>query len=279
MRPRLLSSDGTPARSNTSEIDYSGSRSQQFKRTARNPSFVWPFRLRAREGAIDAGSKNAFDEVETVACETDALGRPVGGERKRLIDIMFAGFWLTFFLPLFGVIALLIKFSDGGPVFYRHWRVGHARRPFECLKFRTMVMDADEVLHLHLAQSTAAQSEWNASRKLKKDPRVTAVGWLLRKLSLDELPQLINILRGEMSIVGPRPIVSDEVQMYGQHAEFYFRARPGLTGLWQISGRNDRSYDERVALDCAYVTSWSLRTDFVIIARSVPVVLSSRGSY
>ena len=210
-------------------------------------------------------------------CKVEAI--PVGGDKKRSIDVAFAAFWLAFFLPLFGLIALLIKCSDGGPVFYRHWRIGHARRPFECLKFRTMVMDGDEVLLRHFARSTDASREWQETRKLKKDPRVTAVGGLLRTLSLDELPQLINILRGEMSIVGPRPIVSDEIKMYGQHAELYFQARPGLTGLWQVSGRNDRSYNERVALDCTYVQSWSLRTDFLILARTIPAVLSSRGSY
>ena len=211
--------------------------------------------------------------------ETKNAAAPLGGEAKRLIDITFASCSLAFFLPLFGLIALTIKLSDGGPIFYRHWRVGHARQSFECLKFRTMVMDGEEVLRHHLAVSNDASVEWNETRKLKRDPRVTAVGAVLRKLSLDELPQLINILRGDMSIVGPRPIVSDEVEMYGPHAELYFKARPGLTGLWQVSGRNDKSYNERVQLDCAYVLSWSLGTDLRIIARTIPAVLTSRGSY
>jgi exopolysaccharide production protein ExoY len=204
---------------------------------------------------------------------------PIGGEKKRLIDIIFAGSSLAFLMPLFGLIALLIKISDGGPVFYRHWRLGHARRRFACLKFRTMVLDGDEVLRHHLMASSSAAREWVETRKLKSDPRVTTIGAVLRKLSLDELPQLINILRGEMSIVGPRPIVSDEVKKYGSHAELYFKARPGLTGLWQISGRNDKSYDERVALDCIYVRGWSLSTDIIIIAKTIPAVLTSRGTY
>jgi exopolysaccharide production protein ExoY len=204
---------------------------------------------------------------------------PLGGETKRFIDIAFASCSLAFFLPLFGLIAFMIKLSDGGPIFYRHWRIGHARQPFECLKFRTMLMDGDEVLRQHLAASNSASLEWNQTRKLKRDPRVTTVGTVLRKLSLDELPQLINILRGDMSIVGPRPIVSDEVEMYGPHAELYFKARPGLTGLWQVSGRNDNSYKERVQLDCTYVSSWSLSSDLMIIMKTIPAVLSSRGSY
>ena len=209
----------------------------------------------------------------------EASSAPIGGEKKRFLDIGFAASSLVFFLPLFGLIALLIKCSDAGPVLYRHWRIGHAGRPFECLKFRTMVLHGDEVLRRHLAELPDASSEWNETRKLKGDPRVTFIGAVLRKLSLDELPQLINILRGEMSIVGPRPIVSDEVRMYGENAELYFKARPGLTGLWQISGRNDKSYSERVALDCTYVSSWSLGTDLMIIMKSIPAVLTLRGSY
>jgi len=255
MRSRLLSNDGTdtalhPAKEPSTTVSSSR-------------------RLSAEIFSSSGGEK--------VACEAETI--PVGGDKKRSIDIAFAAFWLAFFLPLFGLIALLIKCSDGGPVFYRHWRVGHARRPFECLKFRTMTMDGDEVLLRHFVGSADAAREWQETRKLKKDPRVTAIGGMLRTLSLDELPQLINILRGEMSIVGPRPIVSDEIKMYGQHAELYFRARPGLTGLWQVSGRNDRSYNERVALDCTYVRSWSLRTDFLILVKTIPAVLSSRGSY
>jgi exopolysaccharide production protein ExoY len=207
------------------------------------------------------------------------LAVPIGGEKKRLVDIIFSAGSLAFLMPLFGLIAILIKISDGGPVFYRHWRVGHAQRRFACLKFRTMVLDGDKALRQHLMASPNAAREWVETCKLKNDPRVTTIGALLRKLSLDELPQLINILRGEMSIVGPRPIVSDEVKKYGSHAELYFKARPGLTGLWQISGRNDKSYDERVELDCTYLRSWSLSSDIVIIAKTIPAVLTFRGTY
>jgi exopolysaccharide production protein ExoY len=204
---------------------------------------------------------------------------PIGGVMKRFVDVVFAGGALMFFLPLFGMIAGLIKLSDGGPVFYRHRRVGHRGQEFGCLKFRTMVTNGDEVLQQHLVDSAEAAREWEETRKLKSDPRVTTLGNVLRKLSIDELPQLINIIRGDMSLVGPRPIVSAEIAMYGPHAELYCRARPGLTGLWQVSGRNDKSYADRVVLDCTYVQNWSHRVDLVIILKTIPAVLSSRGTY
>jgi exopolysaccharide production protein ExoY len=204
---------------------------------------------------------------------------PLGGAVKRAIDIVLAAGGLAFFAPLFGLVACLVKLSDGGPVFYRHSRVGHGGRQFDCLKFRTMAVDADEILERHLATSPAAAQEWLETRKLKADPRITAVGLALRKMSVDELPQLINILRGEMSIVGPRPIVSEEIAKYGPQVEVYWSTRPGLTGLWQISGRNDKTYEDRVGLDCNYVQNWSLSKDLVILVRTIPAVLSSRGCY
>jgi exopolysaccharide production protein ExoY len=142
-----------------------------------------------------------------------------------------------------------------------------------------MVTDGDEVLRQHLQTSPAAAREWAETRKLKNDPRVTPVGAALRRLSLDELPQLINVLRGDMSIVGPRPIVTDEVAMYGADARYYFMARPGLTGPWQIGGRNDETYEDRVALDRAYVENWSSWKDIDIMIKTVPAVLNLRGSY
>jgi len=198
---------------------------------------------------------------------------------KRASDIGIALSGLLIFLPLFLLVAMTIAFCNGRPVFYRHSRVGHGRRPFECLKFRTMVMDGDEVLRRHLQACPEAEREWAETRKLKHDPRITGVGAVLRKLSLDELPQLINVLRGEMSIVGPRPIVADEIQMYGADAQFYFQVRAGLTGAWQVSGRNDAAYNGRVALDRAYVENWSLRQDAIIMLKTIPVVLTTRGSY
>ncbi|AHK45817.1 exopolysaccharide production protein ExoY [Ensifer adhaerens OV14] len=174
---------------------------------------------------------------------------------------------------------MLVKFSDGGSVFYGHRRIGHNGRAFRCLKFRTMRADGDRLLQDYLRNNPAAYEEWRATRKLQDDPRVTIVGSVLRKLSLDELPQLINIIRGEMSIVGPRPVVEDELELYDAAAVFYLQSRPGLTGLWQISGRNDVSYAARVAFDTHYVQNWSLIRDFFIVVKTIPAVCFSRGSY
>jgi exopolysaccharide production protein ExoY len=204
---------------------------------------------------------------------------PLGGRAKRLLDLIAASSALLLVLPLFLLIAALIKLSDGGPIFYSHRRIGYNSRLFACLKFRTMVPNAENVLPEHLRASPQAAREWCETRKLKRDPRVTVIGSVLRQLSIDELPQLINVLRGEMSLVGPRPIVAEELEFYGEDAVLYLRARPGVTGAWQISGRNDLSYEQRVAFDRLYVESWSLWTDLVIIVRTIPAVLLAKGSY
>jgi exopolysaccharide production protein ExoY len=204
---------------------------------------------------------------------------PLGGIAKRIIDLVIASCALILFLPLFGLVTIVILSFDGAPVFYSHSRIGYRRRQFFCLKFRTMVANGDEVLRHHLQSSPAATKEWAESRKLKIDPRVTAVGGVLRKLSLDELPQLINVLRGDMSIVGPRPIVTEEVIRYGPNANYYFMARPGLTGPWQVRGRSDETYEARIALDRAYVENWSLRKDIWIMLKTVPAILNPKGSY
>jgi exopolysaccharide production protein ExoY len=211
------------------------------------------------------------------AKRTDSL--PLGGYVKRLFDVTGAITGLFFLSPIFILVAILVKMSDGGSIFYSHRRMGHGGTAFGCLKFRTMVMNGDEVLKAYLDANPHERSVWQEERKLQTDPRVTKVGATLRKLSLDELPQLINILRGEMSIVGPRPVVKDEIAMYGSAATHYFKSRPGLTGLWQVSGRNDACYVQRVEMDRRYVENWSLRTDVVIILKTIPAVCLSRGSY
>jgi exopolysaccharide production protein ExoY len=204
----------------------------------------------------------------------DAFGMtPIGGRRKRMVDIAVAITATILVSPILFVIALAVKLSMGGPVIYRHRRIGFGGRPFDCLKFRTMVANGDEVLERHLAANPAAADEWRRSRKLADDPRVTRFGWFLRKTSLDELPQLLNILRGEMSCVGPRPIVAEELERYGIHAHEYLRARPGVTGSWQVSGRSNVSYGDRVKLDTEYVRKWSFGSDLIILARTVPAVL------
>lgn len=202
-----------------------------------------------------------------------------GGLAKRSFDITAAALALILFSPIFLMIMALIKCTDGGSAFYGHRRVGHNGRYFHCLKFRTMVTDGDRVLRDYLMANPQAAEEWRMTRKLRFDPRVTAVGSVLRKLSLDELPQLINILRGDMSVVGPRPVVDEELGLYDSHASFYLRTRPGLTGLWQISGRNDVSYEARIAFDTHYVQNWSFIRDILIIVRTIPAVCFSRGSY
>ncbi|RYB07955.1 sugar transferase [Lichenibacterium ramalinae] len=207
-----------------------------------------------------------------------ATAREPSERLKRSFDVAAAAAMFLMFLPLFGLICFILL-TQGRPLMIRHRRVGRGGATFPCLKFRTMVVDSDAVLQRHLASDPAAREEWEASRKLKNDPRVTALGRVLRKTSIDELPQLLNVLRGEMSLVGPRPIVPAEVIHYGIHIERYHEVRPGLTGAWQISGRSDVSYEQRVALDCAYVAERSFRRDLGILVKTVPAVLKSKGSY
>mgnify|MGYP005846556493 CR=1 FL=1 len=178
-----------------------------------------------------------------------------------------------------GLIALAIKLSSPGPVFYTHERVGRGGRRFRAWKFRTMVLHADEILREYLDRRPELRAEWEASHKLKQDPRVTRLGYWLRRTSLDELPQAWNILRGEMSLVGPRPIVSAEIPKYGEHFASYASVLPGVTGLWQISGRNNTTYDVRVCLDAYYAANWSLWLDLYILARTVKVALTQEGAY
>jgi exopolysaccharide production protein ExoY len=195
-----------------------------------------------------------------------------------LFDVAAASALLVATSPLIVLVATLVVASDGWPFFIRHHRVGRGGEEFPCLKFRTMVVDADERLKSRLATDPEAADEWSLCRKLRNDPRITTLGRALRKSSVDELLQLINIVKGEMSLVGPRPIVMDEAVLYGPHFLDYARARPGLTGLWQVNGRNDTSYDERVRLDCEYVRTWSFRRDIAILFKTIPAVLAARGS-
>jgi exopolysaccharide production protein ExoY len=209
----------------------------------------------------------------------DERARVVGGGFKRGFDITAALTAILLLLPMFCLIALAIKLWDRGPVFYRHRRIGLRGAAFDCLKFRSMVMNGDEVLARHLAANSAAAREWEETRKLRHDPRITPLGVSMRKTSIDELPQLVNILKGEMSFVGPRPIVTAEVPKYGDAIDHYLSARPGLTGPWQISGRNDVGYTTRVELDRIYVEDWSFWGDVSIIVKTARVVVTSRGCY
>lgn len=203
----------------------------------------------------------------------------VGGPHKRCFDLLAAICALVLLLPLFLLVAAAIKLDDRGPVLFRHRRIGWNGRSFYCLKFRTMAVDAESLLQRHLALNPEAAREWAADHKLRHDPRVTPLGHGLRKTSLDELPQLLNILKGEMSFVGPRPIVSAEVPKYGDAIRQYCCARPGLTGPWQVSGRNDVDYERRVMFDKDYVEHWDFWRDVAIIGKTFRVVLSGKGSY
>jgi exopolysaccharide production protein ExoY len=197
----------------------------------------------------------------------------------RALDIVIALAALLLTLPLFTVLAIAIRLTDGGPAFFGHKRIGRGGRSFRCLKFRSMVVNAEERLQALLASDPAAAREWARDQKLREDPRITALGKFLRKSSLDELPQLLNVLRGEMSIVGPRPIVEAEIVRYGRSYRHYCQVRPGITGLWQVTGRNNVSYQRRVALDRLYVQTKSLPTDVKIILKTIPAVLVRDGSY
>ncbi len=207
------------------------------------------------------------------------LLRPEARVIKRIVDVVAVSLGLVLFSWLFAGIALAVTVTSAGPLFYGQRRLGRGGREFRAWKFRSMVKDADAQLAAYLERHPELRAEWERDHKLKDDPRVTWIGRFLRRTSLDELPQLWNILRGEMSLVGPRPIVRDEVVKYGVHYELYGKVRPGLSGLWQVSGRNDTTYGERVALDCYYVRNWSVWLDLVVLARTVRVVLLGKGAY
>ena len=196
---------------------------------------------------------------------------------KVLIDLIGALSLILVMSPLLLAIAAMVKL-DGGPVFYAHPRIGSGKCRFRCLKFRSMKPDSAGMLEHVLRNDAAAAVEWATTRKLRNDPRITRIGAFLRKTSLDELPQLLNVLRLEMSLVGPRPIVDDEIEHYGDDVAYYYATRPGLTGLWQVNGRSNTTYKQRVQLDTYYVENWTLWQDFVILARTVPAVLKRTGA-
>lgn len=198
---------------------------------------------------------------------------------KRILDVALCVLAFPVLFPLFILLAMLIRLDSPGPAIYRQQRLGRGGRVIYVCKFRTMVQNADEVLKSILERDTALREEWAKDHKLKHDPRITRIGAFLRKTSLDELPQLINVLAGDMSLVGPRPIVEAEIAKYGDVYEDYCCVRPGITGLWQISGRNNTTYEERVSLDQYYISNWSVWMDLWILGRTVPVVLTGYGAY
>jgi exopolysaccharide production protein ExoY len=199
--------------------------------------------------------------------------RPIGLTSKRAIDIILALSGILLIAPLLIICFVVTLATSTGPALYRHRRVGFNGKHFDCLKFRTMVTDAPERLRKLLQSDAAAAAEWTANRKLRNDPRVTAIGAILRRSSLDELPQLFNVLKGEMSIVGPRPVTDEELVRYGSAKADYLACRPGITGLWQVSGRSNTTYGKRVACDTFYARNWSMALDAKIFIVTIPAVL------
>jgi exopolysaccharide production protein ExoY len=204
---------------------------------------------------------------------------PVGLTTKRLIDIFLALSGIIFLAPLLLTCLVATIATSRGPALFRHRRVGFNGKHFDCLKFRTMVSDAPERLRQHLESDPAAATEWETNRKLRYDPRVTAIGTILRKSSLDELPQLFNVLTGDMSIVGPRPVTDEELDRYGHSVNAYLACRPGITGLWQVSGRSSTTYEKRVACDAFYAHNWSMFLDAKILLVTIPSVLLTDSAY
>ena len=239
--------------------------------------FSQVFVLAWEEGGL--ASRFAMEAQRQGCMPKTCAQNPWGMIGKRVMDIVLGSLLCVLFVPVFVLIGLAIRLESPGPVFYRHTRLGRFGREIRMLKFRTMVSNADTVLTELLARDEKQKQAWEADHKLLRDPRITRVGSLLRKFSLDELPQLVKIVCGQMSLVGPRPIVQEEIDKYGEIFAEYCQVRPGLTGLWQVSGRNKTSYEERVAYDHSYITNWSPALDIWILVRTLPVVVAGDGAY
>ena len=197
---------------------------------------------------------------------------------KRVLDIIIASVAIVFFSPLILVCAVMIRMKDGGPALYSQKRYGLNGNTFKCYKLRSMATDAEAQLIKILATDPIARDEWERTQKLSRDPRITPIGHFMRKTSVDELPQLWNVIRGDMSVVGPRPIVQSEIARYAEHFERYSSVPPGITGLWQVRGRSNTTYEERVEIDVEYANTRSFWGDISIIFKTIPAVLRSRGA-
>lgn len=198
---------------------------------------------------------------------------------KRIFDLACTVIGGMLILPILAIISLLVAWNNKGNVIFTHWRIGKDGKEFPCYKFQTMVPDAQKRLEEYLANNPEARKEWEETFKLTNDPRVTKLGGFLRKTSLDELPQLWNVIKGEMSLVGPRPIVQKEIERYGEYFREYAMVLPGITGMWQASGRSDTTYEERVAMDTWYVRNWSVWLDIMYLAKTFKAVLCGKGAY
>lgn len=219
-----------------------------------------------------------WEEAPAQSIEQPAFPASPYAAAKRILDVAGAIVLAAVFSPLILLIAVRMR-QEGGSIIYKHRRIGRDGRAFECLKFRTMVPNADQVLRELLERDPAIKAEWVRDHKLRSDPRVTRLGRFLRRTSLDELPQLWNVMRGEMSLVGPRPVVREELLRYGRNVRTYLSAKPGITGLWQVKGRNDTDYRRRVVLDTYYVRNQNLLLDLYILVKTTRVVLGGSGAY
>ena len=224
-------------------------------------------------------ARGMMEEQAVVLRVQNNLARKSNRIIKRIFDIVATVCGGILILPVFAIIAVLIYLDSPGPIVFRHMRVGQGGKEFPCYKFRSMVPNAQEALESYLKENPTAYEEWEREFKLKDDPRVTRIGKFLRKTSLDELPQLWNVLVGDMSLVGPRPIVHDEIEKYGDYINDFYLVPPGITGVWQVSGRSDTTYEERVLMDSWYVHNWSVWIDIVYLLKTVLVVYKAKGAY
>jgi exopolysaccharide production protein ExoY len=240
--------------------------------------------LHAEVGQLqgDTFVENDWNKSPTLKDESFGVPRPKfmwTDLTIRSLDVFGASALLLFTAPLLVIIALAVKMQDGGPVLFAQRRIGHHGNMFWCFKVRTMVTDAEQALARILADNPDARAEWAQDQKLRRDPRITLLGRFLRKSSLDELLQLVNVLRGEMSLVGPRPIIVEEAPRYGRWLQHYCAVKPGITGFWQVNGRNNMSYRRRVACDVLYARRQSALINLIILMRTIPAVLTQRGSH
>ena len=224
-------------------------------------------------------ARGMMEEQAVVLRVQNNLARKSNRIMKRIFDIVATVCGGILILPIFAIVVVLIYLDSPGPIVFGHKRVGQGGKEFPCYKFRSMVPNAQEALEVYLKENPTAREEWERDFKLKDDPRVTRIGKFLRKTSLDELPQLWNVLVGDMSLVGPRPIVRDEIVKYGDYINDFYLVPPGITGVWQVSGRSDTTYEERVLMDSWYVHNWSVWIDIVYLLKTVLAVVKSKGAY
>jgi exopolysaccharide production protein ExoY len=235
---------------------------------------------RASVGSQLFSAESSLSERELIMMASDlsAPSQSRGRWLDRTLDITVASWILLLLLPVMVLAAVAVALTSPGPVIFKQTRIGMNGREFDCYKFRSMWIDAEKRLASLLEEREKLRHEWNCNQKLRSDPRITPIGKILRHSSIDELPQLLNVIRGDMSLVGPRPIVRSELPKYGRYITTYFSVKPGLTGIWQVTGRNDLSYRRRVAADVWYARSKSLWLDLKILMLTVPAVITGRGS-